>query len=1262
MSILSKTQRLQASVQADPTLPSGPTQTLVDPRTPAELLTATTPAVLNGRYELIAQIGAGGFGDVYRARDRHQGIDVAVKLLRHASTDAIDRFKREFRFLQGLTHPGLVALHELGIADGRWFYAMELLDGVDFLTWVRNGVVCEEVDPEAALATRREPACDLDRLWRAAAALAQTLSYVHAIRHVHRDVKPSNVMVTTDGRVILLDFGLVKSGDRGSNHDALHAYGTPRYLAPEQARGRSGHTACDWYALGTMLWEAICGRPPFVGGAKRVIELKLRTDAPPAGLIVEKLDPEIDRFIGRLLSRDPVRRPQGAEIVAWLAARAPRGSGSSVSAPQSPTAQSNTFVGRHAEINQLIALFAACAAQRAERVLVRGPSGIGKSALIDQFLNILEFDHGALVLRSRCFECETVPYKAFEGLIDELRVLVTAWELFAPPPGFDALLRLFPQLAVSAMSPGSRDLDNIDPPELRRRGVEALCSLLETLAAGRPVVLWFDDLQWGDAESALLLDELNRRWPRPGCLTVLSYRPDPSEYSDCVPHVEAQSRGAARMDIHALPVGEGAELFRSVTGAEVDASDPTVRRLLEEAAGNPFLISELAGFVAQRGPLGPAPISVRDMLTASLQSLPTEATRLLRTLCVASSPLDEATALRATQINDPTRTALRTLLSARRLRRVGVGGADLIAWHDRIREEVLSQLEPDELAATHLAIARAMQELGRGEPETLLEHLQAAGELGQAAQYAVAAARRAAGALAFDRAARLFWSALDLLPQDDPEHAQLRYERATALAFRGRGGEAAAEFLAVAATSAGERRSECERRAAEQLLRSGHLDDGIALAGQLLGRVGVWVAPNSPLANAEVIARRGWLRVRGLRHVSRRAEDVDRATLERIDLTHNLSVSLGLTDPVRGLALHSRSVQDALTAGEPHRLSRALAFDAAYHALVFGTRDQAWTARVRGMARLLAAPLADPYIEGVLDITGATVAWTAGQWSLCEQRAHSGIERLQAHHPGAVWEIGFGRTHWLDALAWQGKWRRMAEALELLLADAVARGDLHAETLLRVRFASTAGLAADTPEVSRASLRAIDRWSQAGVHVEHLVVAFQTVEIALYEGDAERAWTDCLGAWPDLERSGLLRMQPYQIQLRHLRARAALARAVQEPGDRAVWVRQARVDIAALQAQRSPFASALADALAPGVAMATATPGDVAALLERAARVCADAELHMHAAAAQFYLGRMEGGTRHDAGRLADDFFAEQGVTYPRGVARALLPGLEGLA
>jgi serine/threonine protein kinase len=359
------------------------------------------------RFQIVRRLGAGGMGVVFEARDLLRGTRVALKVLRRLGPEALLRFKTEFRALQDLQHPNLVRLDEL-ISDGsQWFLTMELVPGVDFLAHV--GVAAAAADdaptltrtlddaeragpaaPPGAAVSSRPPAprrFDEARLRPALAQLVQGLAALHAAGKVHRDVKPSNVLVTPEGRVVLLDFGVVGDVRRGPDS---HIVGTPIYMAPEQAGAGAVGPAADWYALGLVLYQALTGRLPFGASLLESLELKQRLQPAPPSSVVAGLPEDLDRLCADLLRLDPRSRPDGAEVLRRLsiepAAPGPRG----------------RFVGRRRELDELDVCFAAAREGGGRALLVHGESGAGKTALVGRFLERL--DPAVVVLSGRCCE------------------------------------------------------------------------------------------------------------------------------------------------------------------------------------------------------------------------------------------------------------------------------------------------------------------------------------------------------------------------------------------------------------------------------------------------------------------------------------------------------------------------------------------------------------------------------------------------------------------------------------------------------------------------------------------------------------------------------------------------------------------------------------------------------------------------------------------------------------------------------------------
>lgn len=277
------------------------------PETPADAVTPRPPTgrVLADRYELLDKIGEGGTAEVFRARDIRLERIVAIKLLRPQFTQDSqmrDRFSVEARAAAGLSAANVVQVFDFGTTgDGALFIVMPLIEGQSLRELLRERGSLTQ--PEAARIGRQ---------------VAMALAAAHARGLVHRDVKPGNVLLDRDGDAHLTDFGIVKAlSNRTEITQAGMAFGTATYLAPEQATGGTVGPATDLYALGTVLYEMVSGRPPFVGDDPASIGYRQAWEQPvPLSTVAPRVDPELEGLVMRSLAKDPLHRMASAADVA----------------------------------------------------------------------------------------------------------------------------------------------------------------------------------------------------------------------------------------------------------------------------------------------------------------------------------------------------------------------------------------------------------------------------------------------------------------------------------------------------------------------------------------------------------------------------------------------------------------------------------------------------------------------------------------------------------------------------------------------------------------------------------------------------------------------------------------------------------------------------------------------------------------------------------------------------------------------------------
>jgi serine/threonine protein kinase len=1155
------------------------------------------------RYEILRPIGRGGMGVVYEALDRERQRLVALKTLRHSTPAALYLFKREFRALVDVHHANLVQLYELVIAESdRAFFTMELVRGTDFLTHVQR----RSQDLRPALRQ-----------------LVQGIRALHAAGKLHRDIKPSNVRVTPEGRVVLLDFGIATevAPARGDAGEPGETAGTARYMAPELSNGAPATAASDWYSVGVMLDEA------------------------PA----ESLPADLDALRRALLCRDPAERPGGAEIVRRV--DEPDPDAASTRAADLETRPS--FIGREASLHALRSAFAHVARGASLTVHVAGAPGMGKSALIRRFLDE-ELEGGALVLRGRAYERESVPYKALDSLVDALsRHLMRLDDSGALPPlpaHAPALVRLFP---VLRRVPSLRDLaapSFEEPRSARRQAFAALRDLLRSLASRQPVVIFVDDAHWGDSDSAALLVELMRPPEAPPILFLAAYRDEEAERSTFL--IEAGARWPAGAEVRSLCIGPldhpdarqlALHLLRS--GDEVVAE-----AIAQEAGGSPFLVEELARCAREGGA-----IELRKVVRRRLAELSDDAQRMLEVMSVGGRPLPVAVVAEASGIQAGLGEAIAAARAHSFVRSGLRDGHEVVETsHGRIRDSIVARLSQATICDLHRRLAEALAARDM-DPEAIALHYLGAGDTARGARHAERAAEQAAGKLAFARAASLYRLALENLPHGSNERGHLYVRLGEVLEWAGRGAEAARAYL-QAADRAGtaSSRIRLERAAAEQMLASGRIDEGAEILRRVLVAAGVSPPRSVFGAIVQMLFYRAVRAVVGFKFEPR-AEARSPNDRLSIDALRSFVMGFTIVDAVVATCMQALHLTVALRRGSAVDAMRAASIELTHVASVGGRVGTHERALVR-IIDSIADQTDDAESLAFVRVARGTAMLFRGRWS-------DAIEVLD----GAYANVTARRASWRSnadvlatyALYCKGDLRLLAPRQARVLADAQQRGDLYTEVNLRTVTMPALCLAQDDPEAARRHVReAMARWSHRGFLVQHWQAMRAEAEIELYVGDAACARERLARDRAAVRSSFLLSSQFLRISDSYVRGRCAVASAEADEDRRARYLAEARRIARSLAREHAPHSGTLAAILRAGVASVGGDRAGAARALRSAMSLAKRADMSLHVEAARYQLGTMLGG---DRGRKlvqhAGAVLAAQGVRVPDRLASLLCPG-----
>jgi len=1242
------------------------------------------------RFTVSHRLGAGGMGIVYRAFDRLRNETVALKTLLHADASAMYRLKREFRTLADVSHPNLVSLYEL-IADGpQWFFTMELIDGVNFLDHVRTGTgspaaVLDTVqnlttsksgqaatvsfvsDPTERMGGETPIAnfgglLNQERLRPALRQLAHAVFSLHRAGIIHRDLKPSNVLVASDGRVVVLDFGLAAELAPARELVTIEnaQAGTVAYMSPEQAAGVTVTRASDWYAVGVILYEALTGRRPHTGTVLQVLRDKqLKNPARPDPNSSD-LPKDLVELCLALLDIDPVRRPTGEQVLSALGESA----GSVVVENSGAIKQEGALVGRESHLAALEESFNHAQEGQAVSLYVHGVSGVGKSTLMEYFLGRLERKNRALVLAGRCYERETVPYKALDGVVDSL----SRYLLSLPQTKVEALLprdvlplsRLFPvMLRVEAVRGApQREKEIPDPLVLRRRAFSALRELLGRISDRQPLVLYIDDLQWADADSTTLLEDLLRPPDPPPLLLVACFR---SEEVAVKPFLRLllDHTGTARcrqLSVGPLMDEESRRLAHFLLGPELPGTKSVVDLIVREAAGSPFFVEQLARYALVSDCAATSGVSLPEMLEARIRHLPAGARQFLETLAVAGRPVDSVVTFAAASLSGDERPLVAALRAARLVRSSG-SAQNVELYHDRIRETLAGLLRGEAVASIHLQLAQTLEANGYDDPDALFEHYLGASDRVRAGSYARLAAKKASAALAFDRAVMFFRRALELTPPDAADTVDLEASLGDALTNAGHSADAAEVYLGAAKKAVAAQSLELQRRAAQQLLISGHIDDGIELIRTVLSAIGMKLPATPRRALWSLLWRRLQLQLRGIDYAERPAEQVPADELLRIDICWAVTVGLALVDVIRAYDFQTRHLLLALRAGEPYRIARALAIEAGISATTGGPGWKRST-KFGAAAAALAEKVNHPHATGLTTLAAGLAAFCTGQWKMASEHFARSEETFREQCTGVVWELTSAQNYLLSSLIYLGELREIARRMPVLLASAQERGNLYTATELRSRE-NLMWLVADDPNgAARELSQAIKRWSHKGFHRQHYNFLLAQTQIHLYTGNAEAAWQCVTDRWPDLAGSLLLRIQVLRVEAMFLRARCALALAAGRPAGREELLQVAERMANRIGRERMAWSAPFVPLLRAAVAVVRGDASAAVTGLAAAADGFAAADMELLATAVRRRQGNLIGG---DQGRQlvsqADAWMHDQKVQSPTLLARMFVPG-----
>lgn len=744
--------------------------------------------LLARRYVLYEQLGSGGMGTVYRAYDRLHSREVALKrIVEDASVghlgDSTDgkefraSLAREFKLASTLRHPNIVQMLDYGFDESHEpYFTMELLQSPRTLL-------------EACADRSLEYRLDLF------VQMLQALAYVHRRGIIHHDLKPANVVVTTE--VKLLDFGLAKLHERNPVDEDYLTAGTLAYMAPEILAGARGDVTSDLYAAGMMAYEVFAGGHPYTLNHAPTLIQEIMNVVPDINAIDVPID--LAFVIWRMLAKDPNDRYQSAvDVIRAINRAGIRNYPVESSATRESFLQASRLVSREAEMAYLSFALDDAEKSHGRLVLMGGESGVGKSRLLDE-MRTLAMVRGTIVMRGQASEIANRPYDLWQPVLRWL--CLVAQELSHDELAL--MMRLLPDLDRLL----DQDLSGITPSELSPEAYsQAVAQFIARIASasGTPLLILLDDLQWAGSESLRLLAQLRPLLGPLPLLIVGTYRDNEADGLQAVLD-QAEVIKLRRLD------ASGIEALGEAMLGDAGRRPQVVDLLHRESEGNIFFIIEVVRVLAAE---------VEELDRIGLSTLPPS---------VFAGSVRQVMQRRLRQISESDRAALQLAAVMGRFIDLDVleiaAAFDREAWltacanaailevdderwrftHDKLREALLDSLTRDQRQALHAQVAQALETQFDTHPDyarALAHHWGLAGDYARELRYSLITAHQMLRAGAYDEATQTLRRCLDLLPQLQftsadaaATEAEIRQLMGELLLARGHYQQAEREFL-----------------------------------------------------------------------------------------------------------------------------------------------------------------------------------------------------------------------------------------------------------------------------------------------------------------------------------------------------------------------------------------------------------------------------------------------------------------------------------
>lgn len=1214
-----------------------------------------------GYFLLTDVIGRGGMGTVYSAVDLRSAAHVAVKIIHRTDSWSVYRFIEEFTWLSTLNHPNVVKLYDTFSEGDLRYFSMEVVEGQPINKWFTSQLASER----------------WGQLRRALSQAALAVAFLHDHEVIHRDIKSSNLMISGRGRAVLLDLGLTSrtNAQHASTRplDGEHLIGTLSYLSPETLGGGPPSFASDWYSFGVMMFETITGKFPPVtigdqipAGSTEVAASRsaasCRLDYAQAERLLSDCPRDLASLCLEMLAFEASARPAPGAIIRRL--------GSDVGHPIPFAASDADFVGRQQGFKFLDAgLRLACEGRPVLR-LIRGESGMGKTALLNRWTKICLNRSLTLRLSIRCHSQDHTPLRALNLLVQELVTALSQrpvefW-LDLSRCGGEEIVYAFPQmerLSGAAWPAQSRAADSMEGGARRSSGLHALIAWLKGLSRRVNLVISIDDAQWADAESGRILSHILRAEEDFQGLVILVDQGAAVQSPLLRGLTENDPELLKPENIYEVPPlarDECAQLLECWRARlDIRLSAEVTDDILDRSGGSPFLLQELlrsyVNYIVRHRLSDDTWLSGAQngsgVLHNRFSMLPPTTEKVLQFLAVSPQPLGIHQLQTASRILPGALLAELNYLSGQGwIRWDGTTlDSELEISHERFREVVLKSMTEERLQRRHYRLARMLTSEVPPPWRRIAHHYSEARQFREAAACYMEGARTAARRLAFAEALWMLERAFHPLAQrtETENRAALRL-RADCLAGHG-SAIAAAEAYEALAESGVEGAPLVRCLAGEQWIRAGRLESGLENLQSALAHMQVAVGESSL-----------WQRAKDALGHARLATTAPSMALFRDggpfteieQCLNRISGPMTFLDGRLGGKLIGRIFRLSM--------QRGLALDRAIATMRWALLLSHLQAHQRGRAirwmrlgRRLARRSGSQNARALSHVSMFLWHGLQGRFNASLRYARRAEHLYQTQYASDTWETGFVCWICLGHLWYLGKLKELCTKTQSYRQDALQRNDAMWIYWMHVSAAHLSDLIRDNAEEGRRSLasaKAVLTGKSYGT--PQILLWTSHVRQLLYEGDAVGARNELLAEWPATESSSFTQVMYYQWFARYLRITCDLACAWTDPERTAEYLLDAREQLKRMNKLAQPTFLVYADALK---LVLDAAGGQVPAV-DRWQSVLQAARQHKLALLVMALQWHMERWHRTGVDGAARGHLLDEGCVNPERLMNVILP------